>query len=74
LAQDAAAIQARIDALDAAMGAGIRRVRYGDTEMEYFSIAEMQAARSALVNDLAVAGGTAPRPRMYRTRSPGRCL
>jgi len=40
------------------MGAGIRRVRYGDTEMEYFSIAEMQAARSALVNDLAVAGGT----------------
>jgi len=58
----AAELRVRLDALEAARDGGQRRVRVGNTEIEYRTDAELAAAIAALEKRLAVAEGRrAPR-------------
>ncbi|MFN3298474.1 phage head-tail joining protein [Caldimonas sp.] len=68
--------QAHLDALEAALAKGERRVTFGDKTVEYRSIEELQAAIRAVKRDLfeqAVATGLWPgAPRQIRvTTSKG---
>lgn len=67
--------QADIDALNAAIAAGERVVRKGDTMVEYRSVAELITARDNLVNQIAADAAAAigkPRPRQTRLYHAGR--
>lgn len=46
-----------VDALDAAIKAGVRKVKYDNEEVEYHSLDEMLRLRATMRNEVAVAGG-----------------
>lgn len=50
--------QSDIDALDAAIKAGVRKVKYDNEEVEYHSLAEMLRLRATMRNEVAVASGS----------------
>jgi hypothetical protein len=62
-----AVTQADIDALQAAVNSGVRRVKYVDREVEYQSLDEMRTMLSTLKMELAAANGT-PRYTKIATR------
>lgn len=53
-----AVTQADIDALQAAVNSGVKRVKYNDRETEYQSLAEMMELLATLKMELAAANGT----------------
>jgi hypothetical protein len=57
-------LTAQLEALKKARRSGLRRVRFGDREMEYRSEAEFAAAIRDLENEISAADG-APRRRRY---------
>lgn len=46
-----------VDALDAAIKAGVRKVKYDNEEVEYHSLDEMLRLRATMRNEVAVASG-----------------
>ncbi|MGB9610735.1 MAG: phage head-tail joining protein [Bryobacteraceae bacterium] len=50
--------EAQLQALRDALAGGVRRVRFGDREIEYRSIEELKAAIAAAEAELAKASGT----------------
>lgn len=58
-------LTAALEALKKARRSGLRRVRYGDREMEYKSDADMRAAISDLEEELAHAAGFPGRRRSF---------
>jgi hypothetical protein len=57
--------QTDLTALEKAMGTGLRTVRFENRTIEYQSLAEMQAVRAEMLNEIALASGT---PRVRQTR------
>lgn len=51
--------QADLDALDAAIAKGVKRVEYADRSITYRSVEEMQQARTLVARQLA----STPRPK-----------
>jgi hypothetical protein len=58
-------LTAALEALKKARRSGLRRVRYGDREMEYKSDADMRAAISDLEEELTQAAGLPGRRRSF---------
>jgi hypothetical protein len=52
-----AQLQARLDALKAALANGVTAVEHGDTRVQYRSIAEIRAAIGVVEQNIATAGG-----------------
>jgi hypothetical protein len=57
-------LNAQLEALKKARRSGLRRVRFGDREMEYRSDADLAAAIRDLENEISATEG-APRRRRY---------
>ncbi|HWQ55158.1 MAG TPA: hypothetical protein VN442_15835 [Bryobacteraceae bacterium] len=55
----------QLQALRAALATGVRRVRFGDREIEYRTIDELKSAIAAAEADIAKASGT-PQVRQIR--------
>lgn len=51
-------LQARLEALDAAIASGVLIVRHGDTMTTFRSMDDLLKARGLLVAQIAAAGGT----------------
>lgn len=64
-----AVTQAMLDALDAAIAAGVAEARQGDKSIRYGSVDEMLAARSAMARSLARQAGATDGPLRYSTAS-----
>jgi hypothetical protein len=56
----------QLQALRDALANGVRRVRFGDREIEYRSVDELKQAIAAAEADVAMSGGT-PMIRQIRT-------
>ena len=53
-----ATLQARLEALDAAIASGVLTVKHGETLTTFRSMSEMLQARNLLLAQIAAAGGT----------------
>lgn len=67
-----AEILEKITALENARDSGVLRARHGDREVQYRSLAELNAAIAALRIDYASTGGVLEQPSIVRIRSAGR--
>lgn len=53
-------LNARLDVLKTALGAGVLSVQHGDVRVQYRSVAELQSAISSIEGDIALVGGSVP--------------
>ncbi len=61
--------QTDLDALDRAIASGHRRVKYGEDEVEYRTLADMWRTRQIIVDALVVVTGTPPAHTTYASFS-----
>lgn len=54
--------QSDLDALDASIKKGVRRVAYASGSVEYHSLDDMLKLRALMANEVAVAAGTSSPP------------
>jgi len=60
--------QSDLDAIDAAIKAGVSEVRYQDRTVKYQSIKDMMEARTLIVTELNVGAQTIRQSRVYTDR------
>jgi len=61
--------QADLDALNAAIAGGAKRVRLNGREKEFFSASDLLKLKADITNDLARESATVRRPTAFRART-----
>lgn len=61
--------QTDLDAINAAISGGARRVRLNGREKEFFSASDLLKLKEDITNELARASSTVRRPTCFRTRT-----